>query len=127
MNKYIVTMTTNSNDGVYGRKVHKTTTEKIEGLTKKGLEKYLKEILDVTIKVGGKAYRPTIADIKNNFKYLTVNITENEIKNMTLRYQNAYDVYTDIFDSINGLDYGETYKKFFAPFNMDISIEKLPS
>ena len=127
MSKYIVTMTTNSNDGSYGKNVHKTTTEKIEGLTKKGLEKYLAEILDVALKVSGKAYRPTIADIKNNFKYLTVDITENEIKNMTLRYQDAYDVYTDILDSVNRLDYGETYKKFFAPFNMDISIEKLPS
>ena len=127
MNKYIVTMTTNSNDGGYGKNVHKTTTEKIEGLTKKGLEKYLKEILDVALKVGGKAYRPTIADIKNNFKYLTVDITENEIKNVTSMYQDAYDVYTDILDSVNRLDYGETYKKFFAPFNMDISIEKLPS
>ena len=127
MSKYIVTMTTKSNDGVYGKNVHKTTTEKIEGLTKKGLEKYLKEILDVTIKVGGKVYRPTIADIKNNFKYLTADITEDEIKNMTSRYQNAYDVYIDILDSVNRLDYGETYKKFFAPFNMDINIEKLSS
>ena len=127
MSKYIVTMTTKSNDGGYGKNVHKTTIEKIEGLTKKGLEKYLAEILDVALKVSGKAYRPTIADIKNNFKYLTVDITENEIKNVTSRYQDAYDVYTDILDSVNRLDYGETYKKFFAPFNMDISIEKLPS
>ena len=127
MSKYIVTMTTKSNGGVYGKNVHKTTIEKIEGLTKKGLEKYLAEILDVALKVSGKAYRPTIADIKNNFKYLTVDITENEIKNVTSRYQDAYDVYTDILDSVNRLDYGETYKKFFAPFNMDISIEKLPS
>lgn len=127
MSKYIVTMTTKSNDGVYGKKVHKITTEKIEGLTKKGLEKYLKEILDVAIKVGGKVYRPTIADIKNNFKYLTVDITEKEIKNMTLRHQKAYDVYTDILDSVTRLDYGESYKKFFAPFDMDITIEKLPS
>ena len=127
MGKYIITMTTKSNGGVYGKNVHKTTTEKIDGLTKKGREKYLKEILDVAIKVDGKAYRPTIADIKNNFKYLTVAITEDEIKNVTSRYQNAYDVYIDILQSVNRLDYGETYKKFFAPFNMDISIEKLPS
>ena len=127
MDKYIVTMTTKSNDGVYGKKVHKITTEKIEGLTKKGLEKYLKEILDVAIKVGGKAYRPTIADIKSNFKYLTVGITEDEIKNMTLRYQKAYDLYSDILESVTRLDYGESFKKFFAPFDMDINIEKLSS
>ena len=106
-------MTTNSNDGVYGRKVHKTTTEKIEGLTKKGLEKYLKEILDVALKVGGKAYRPTIADIKSNFKYLTVGITEDEIKNMTLRYQKAYDLYSDILESV-------TMDERESPLSLDV-------
>lgn len=123
--EYEVKVTTEYKDPSLGKNVMKTNVETIKGLSEKGLKKYLKDVLDVTIRPGGKVYRPEQKDVEENYcKFGFLTITR-QIKKDTLRYQASYDCYMETLDSVRLLKISDSYVTVFQPFDISIEIKRV--
>lgn len=124
--EYEVKVTTEYKDSSLGKNVTKTNVETVKGLSDKGLKKYLKDVLDVTIRPGGKVYRPEQKDVEENYsKFGFLTITTRQIKKDTLRYQVAYDCYVETLDSVRLLKISDSYVTVFQPFDISIEIKRV--